>query len=318
MDSNGHISTSQLSIILADLLADCENRIGGRVTLAPLGRLKPVADATTKFLLAAGGRPYAVLICSRPAAPELVLRGVHLAEVVRGMVGPNLGEAIIKPFQSGYAGELSYVILPWCREFSSWRALRAMQRLALIRPLLNWLLDATAAAVISHGPSNTAGRTFGECLEHLIKQSFLNNEIKAAISTSIGRIESGKWKPHHAVDHNDFWLGNVMLPAKSRLFAKSRYPFVIIDWAGANPRGHGIYDLIRLAIGAKLTPQVLRRELISHSNALQCDLADTCGHLLSAFGRLHQHIECFPMEMYIRTLHNCWSVMRQALPENTQ
>jgi len=240
-----------------------------------------------------------------------------LAESVRGRIGPRLGDAIIKPIQSGYVDGRSYMMLPWCREFSSWRAIRVMQRMVLVRPLLKWLHEVAATAAVPDYPFGNAGESFSGVLAHLLNQKFVDDDIKIVIRKSMDRLNSGKWNPRHAVDHNDFYLGNVMLPARMNHHTRPRYPFVLIDWAGANPQGYGIYDLIRLALALKLSVKALRRELVTHSTALQCDPSDTSGHLLAAFGRLHQHLECFPEARYIQTFRNCWAAFRRALPEGT-
>jgi hypothetical protein len=315
MDYNDHISAHQLSGFLGEYLSDFEERIGSRVSIVPLGRLKPVADATTKFLLISEGQPHAVIVCSRPASPDLVMRGINLAESVRERIGPRLGDAIIKPIQSGYADGRSYVMLPYCREFASWKAWRVVQRLTLARPLLSWLQEANATAAASNDQYDTADSSYGGMLEYLLRQWFLDSDTESAVRKSIARLESGKWRPRHTIDHNDFWLGNVMLPARNSRHAKLRFPFVLIDWAGANPNGYGIYDLIRLARGLNLSSRGLHRELVAHSKALQCELVDTRGHLLAAFGRLHQHIECFPEKRYIRALRNCLSTFSLAIRE---
>jgi len=104
------------------------------------------------------------------------------------------------------------------------------------------------------------------------------------------------------------------LTAHTGHVGKQSSPFVLIDWAGANQYGYGIYDLIRLARALKLSPASLRRELITHSKALQCEPQDTRGHLLATFGRLHQHLECFPEERFVETLRACLGTMERALP----
>jgi hypothetical protein len=183
----------------------------------------------------------------------------------------------------------------------------------LTRPLLNWLQEATEVAAATQGHSDKTRQSFHGVLEHLARQSFLDDEIKVAIETSMRRLETKRWQPRHSFDHNDLWLGNVMLPAHTGRGLTHRYPFVLIDWGGANNFGYGIYDLIRLAIALKLSSSSLHRQLVAHSTALQCDPEDTRGHLLAAFGRLHQHLECFPEERYIQTLRNCWSTFQQAI-----
>jgi len=312
-DDNQHVTVDKLATFMAEELAAFTERVGGPLSLEPLGKLNEEADATTKVLIRGpSGQAEAVIVCSRPVAPDLVRRGVENAEAIRALVGRDLGEAIIAPLQSGYAGGRSYVIFPWCREFSPWKMVRVLQRFYLTKPLLHWLRAATAAAATAHGRPEKTSEAFANKLEHLAAQAFLDGEIKSAIDRSLKRLQVGHWQPCHTFDHNDLWLGNVMLPAGSIYSSGRRYPYVLIDWGGANRDGYGIYDLIRLAMALNLSNTALHRELVAHSEALQCDREDTQGHLLAAFGRLHQHLECFPEERFIETLRNCWTTFRRA------
>jgi len=314
-----HLTVSELLPLLSDRLSELENQIGFQISVTPLGRLKELKDSTTKFLVSAPeGKPRAVIVISRLESPDIVMRGAAIAEEIRGAVGNTLGEAIIKPIDSGYAGGRSYVILPWYREFSSWKPFRVIQKLSLIRPLLNWLREANAMAATAHGHSEDAIRDYGENILHIGKQKFCTGEVSAAIKKTINRLESGQWNPRHTIDHNDFWMGNVMLKPGNSYSSENRYAYTIIDWNGANEKGYGIYDLIRLARSLNLSDRIIRREFFSHSNALGCNPEDIQGHLLASLGRLHQNIECFPENRYIQVFQTCWETLVRALPEARQ
>jgi hypothetical protein len=309
-DDNRPITIGELAELLAVELSEFDLRGGGPVSLEPLDRLKEVADATTKVLIRdSAGLPEAVILCSRPISPDLVKRGIENAEAIRRLIGESLGTAIIKPLHTGCVDGRSYAILPWCRGFSRWKPVRIVQRLTMIRPLLGWLREATAEAVAAHGQSSAAASAFANKLMHLANQPFLDDEIRTAAKKALQRLETNRWQPRYTFDHNDLWLGNIMLP-KTDMGSKRRY--VLIDWVGANEMGYGIYDLVRLAMTMKIPAAILRRELLTHSQALQCEPEDTGGHLLAALGRLHQHLECFPEERYIHTLRNCWTAFQRA------
>lgn len=164
-----------------------------------------------------------------------------------------------------------------------------------------------------HGHSKETSLRFKEKLDHLIIQPFLDSDIKKCIKKSISRLETGEWTPRHSIDHNDLWLGNVMLADRDDYNPKPSPPFVLIDWAGANPQGYGIYDLIRLSLTLRLFTRTLHHELIAHSKALQCSFEDVIGHFFASLGHLHQHLECFPESRYIQTFRNCWAALTQAI-----
>lgn len=312
---NKHISTKMLSSLLVDELSQFKQRIGESVALKPLGKLKEGEDATTKLaVLTPSGQPTAVIICSRPVAPELMARGTELAETIRDTIGQPLGEAIIQPISSGYAQGRSYVVLPYCPDFSPNKLMNLGQRLRIRRPLLDWLQQATASAADVHGVNEATTQAYLSALEHLEREKLFDKPIQIALQRAIERLTSGQWQPRHTFDHNDLWLGNVMLTAKKDLSPRSRYPFTLIDWAGANPKGYGIYDLIRISREMKLSKGGLHKELVAHSEALGCDLEDTRGHLLAALGHLHRHREHFPEARFVATAQRCWEIFNWALP----
>lgn len=314
-EDNAPVSIEFLRTELADQLDRLAARVDEGVTLEPLGPQKDVADSTTKVLVRTQtGQPTAVIICSRSIAPDLVARGTGVAETIRGIIGEELGEAIIRPLDSGYVDSRSYVILPYCRDFSKWRTRRIIQRLRIQGTMLTWLRQATVAAVEAHGSGDEVSAVYESTLRHLEQQRLFDDDIQSAIRDALTRLESGKWKPRHTFDHNDLYLSNIMLPAKSGTTQRSRYPFILIDWAGANPKGFGIYDLVRLSRAFNLSDASLRRELAAHAAALGCDLKDTPGHLLATCGRLHQHIEHFPEDRYFRTVNACWETINRVVP----
>lgn len=312
---NTHMSADTLQAELGNELERLEQQCGESVSLELLGKLKPVADATTKFLIRTrAGHPLAVVVCARPIAPGLVQRGTDNAEAIRERIGDDLGRAIIKPIGSGTVDGRSYVILPYCRDFASWRPRRILQRLRIQRPMLNWLRRANEAAAKTHGRGEAVTSAYHAALEHLERQKLFDGAIQRAIRTAIDRLESGAWRPRHTFDHNDLYLSNIMLPEKTPLSgSRPRYPFVLIDWAGASPTGFGIYDLIRLARAFNLSDATLRRELAGHASALGSDFRDAPGHMLATFGRLHVHLEHFPLELYLRTAQACWKTITRAV-----
>ncbi len=81
----------------------------------------------------------------------------------------------------------------------------------------------------------------------------MDEGLQRSITYALDRTESGVWQPRHTIDHNDFWLNNVMLPAQDQAKTRQKYPFILIDWSGANPYGYGIYDLFRIARSLKLS-----------------------------------------------------------------
>jgi len=310
----GHITPEQLAARIPTHMSLLEETFHSRVVVEMLGIPKVVPDATTKVLVrTTKGDRVAVIICSRPVAPELVARGTAAAESIRELLGKRLGAPIIAPIASGCAGALSFVILPYCRELSSWKIARVVQRMKLKRELLPWLRKATTVAAERIVSPEDESLSFTAMLEYIRSQQFTDAHIRDIINEALGRISSREWQPCHTFDHNDLWLGNVMLPVKSRWLPRSDSPFVLIDWGGANPNGYGIYDLMRLSLALKLKSAELRAELVAHSRALNCQLHDSRVHLLASFARLHQHLEFWPEAEFVKAFHKCWNTLNRAL-----
>jgi hypothetical protein len=312
-ESNSHISIPEIQTSLAPQLAAIESANKTTVGLEVLSAAAGGADTTTKFIVRTKkGHPLAVVVCSRPTAPDMVLRGVMRAEQVRQLVGPMLGQAIIQPWTSGYAESRSYVILPWYRGPSTSKVGRLWYCQRLKGPVLNWLRAATAMAA-AENIEPTEGETFVQMLEYLGAQSFLTKNDRSDLKQAIGRLQSGAWKPRHTFDHNDFWYGNILLRRGGLLLRSNPLPFVLIDWVGANAAGFGIYDLVRCAQSFGVTPKRLGRELQRHAEALHCQVQDTEGHLFAALGRLHRHIEAFPEEQFRSLYAECRFIFKNAM-----
>jgi peptidoglycan/xylan/chitin deacetylase (PgdA/CDA1 family) len=312
---NAHLAPAVAGHELAEVLEALSQKVCQRVTLEALGKLKDVADATTKLLVRAdSGRPVAVIVCSRSVAPALVARGVEMAEQIRELVGEPLGDAIIRPISQGEIDGRSYAIYPYCRDLSAYRPIRIAQRLSIQTRLLTWLRQATAQTAKKLGAGPSVSQSYASALQHVERRRLFSHEIRAAARHGLARLDADKWRPCHTFDHNDLYLSNVMLPAARGLSERSPFPFVLIDWAGANPRGFGLYDLIRFARAVNLSPRALRRELLAHSASLHSEPADIPGHLLAALGRLHQHLEHFPEQRFMHTVGTCWATLHRALP----
>ena len=111
----------------------------------------------------------------------------------------------------------------------------------------------------------------------------------------------------------DLWQDNVLLDTTSTSIRALTSEFVIIDWAGANLKGYGIYDLLRLARSMGLTRHALARELHVHARILGCQLTDSMGHLLASLGYLGMHLEHFPSERYVLLVRRCWGALSSLL-----
>lgn len=289
-------------------LASFEAQVHQRITIESLGEDKDVEDSPTKMLIrGADGTPLSVLFYSRIEAPDMAWRTVRKAEAVRALIGEDLGEAIIQTLASGYVEGRSYAIMPFQNDLSSKRIARFFQKRRLRRPLLGWLRESVAAAAASNGRRAGGAEDYVQKLQRLGRTEGIDASIRDAIDKSLDRIGSGKWKPCHSFDHNDLWQGNVMLPERGKRAASaSRFPFVIIDWAGANPKGYGMVDLLSFASSFAISKPEFEREVRLHCQALGCEPEDARGHLLACFGNACENLGHFPVDAFLGAVDKFW------------
>ncbi len=260
-----------------------------------------LVDAPRKLFLHAGdGQPLAVVLWSNDRAPELVARGQRTAAEARERLGPTLGSVILHPLAEGRACGSSFVVLPWCGSLAERGVLARIQRLRLRAPLLRWLRETAARTRAPAEPSEIRAR-LRALAAALDERSSLRRPLEAAFD----RLEGGQWRPSHALDHNDLWLGNVMRPPPGG--GAPGLPFVLIDWVGANLRGTGFFDLLRIAPALGLGRRGLRREVLRYAVQLGCEPEDAAGQLLAALGRLALHREAFPLERYRVLAERTWA-----------
>lgn len=292
---------------LHEALAPVRKRLGATASLPRRGGGNHVADATTKVeLVNPRGRSVAVVLCASERSPNMVARGMSTARHARGLLGSALGSVILEPLDAGEIDGRSYVVLPLCRELRRSHVGWKLQRRWLTPFVLRWL-HATAQ-VSSRAP----GADFHTPLLHMRRRSGLPAEIQDMATKALARLDSGRWTPRHCLDHNDLWKNNILLPPRSLAGHNPVYPFVVIDWVGANPRGHGMYDLIRFCKSMRLPPERIARELGPHCAALGCDPEDAGGHLVASLGWLGMNLEEFPPERFVALGESCCRTLREA------
>ena len=100
--------------------------------------------------------------------------------------------------------------------------------------------------------------------------------------------------------HGDLWRGNLLRRrAAGARAAARRAPWperlVVIDWAGAQPRGVPFFDLVRAGESLGVSPRRLRVELLRHCALLGCEPADAAGYVLAAAGGILGDLGEFPV-----------------------
>jgi len=276
-----------------------------------------VADSPLKSIIHnKRGVPIAVLFCSRGVAPDYVAQEHAEAYRIRRYLGEELGYVIRKPLLQGHVHGRSYAVMPWRQPLSRSRLIRQLQKAAVGPSILRWLRKV-CVATIACPKTQDIERRFMVPLEHISQHSHLPIGIRQQARIARERLRYGEWLPRHILDHNDFWAGNVLLDLPWMRMPRVSTRFVLIDWRGANIRGYGFIDLLRLAQSMGIRRSTLLRELDWLRRVVGCSPADSEAQLLTALGHLGMDLECFPTHRYVSLVERCWgmlSALREGQP----
>jgi hypothetical protein len=293
------LAPSDLIAWLSGELTHALGEPAGRLAISFLSRADHVEDGTTVLLIHDEGTPFAVALCSAPAAPKMVRKAMLRAQLAKAALGDRLGSAILTPLFEGEITGLTCAVLPYCRPLSSFRPACWLQR-AFIRPrIVRWLRDCTERTAAQ---DDAAG--FKESLLYVRGLAYLPRSVRASADRAYERLAVGKWRPRHALMHGDLWKGNILLRGRK---------FILIDWAGSAIQGYPIYDLVRLASSLRISHRALAREVSRHCAILGCAPEDARSYLLSALGHLGMNLEHFPRERYIRLVDSSIEILDRAL-----
>jgi hypothetical protein len=301
--------------LLAERIAPALGEPPAALRLTPHGGVVPRPDAALVYRVErVDGHPMAALLCAPPAAPQMVQRAMQQARMAKGLIGPQLGRHVIDPLAEGHVENVSYALLPYCvglaRGGIAWR----VQRVRLRPALFEWLyqLCVATARPVDEG---LAERHFAAPLAALASLPDIDETVRGAARRAWRRLGNGQWKPRTVLMHGDLWKGNVLLRAPERLSERWRWGerFVVIDWPGAQARGHGLFDLVRLAQSMGLRRAALRAEVDRHCATLGCDRADAMSHLLAGLGQMAASLEHFPLESFLRMVRDCHACLAEAV-----
>ncbi len=314
---NYPISDHQVLKLKQVLYKSLHEALGAHANIGEIsmfGQPKGVKDETTKFLIKdQKGRKIAVALCSSPASPKIVARGVESSRLAQQQVGSDLETHILGALCEKEVGGLSYAILPYCQPLSDSRLLWYAQRFLLRPCLFKWLTSVTEATVTQVN-SDEIEENFIVPLQHLVELEMITDGVRAGALDTLERLAKSSWHPCHTLMHGDLWKGNVLI-APSSLGSLENRPwkerFVIIDWPGSMIKGYGIYDLIRLAQSFKLGKKQLREQVNAHCQILDCEFTDARCHLLAALSYRGMYLENFPVSRFAKIADSCLKTLAE-------
>lgn len=272
----------------------------GRIDALPLPRL--VADSADKFIaFSTRGDPLAIIVIAPKTHPHAVQEAAERASLARQRLGPQLGAPVLAPLYVGETEGTGFSITEYCQPFEEGRLRGRWNRWRIANSVFEWLRASTAQTVQPIDAAQT-NALYAEPLARMAQHPAIRPEDRAAAQTALEALKGGHWVPQAALCHYDFWMGNLLrAPASS----PSPRRFVVIDWAGANVLGHGIYDLVRMSISLDTSPARALRELTAHCRVLGCEPTQARHYLLSALGHLAGALGEWPVERFARTTAAC-------------
>lgn len=282
---------------------------GGLGEVRLLCEPKPLLDDVLKLCISsADGTRRVVFRCSSAAAPHTVRRESENKRKAKDLLGAELGAVILDPLLEGELDGRSFSVLPLCRNLRDGRVAWRLQRYFLRKRMLDWLRLVTARTTAQPSPADIM-RDFALPLYALSQHELLSLSIRNDAQAALELLSSAKWTPRYVIAHNDLCKGNILLRQNGQREPGSFGDIVLIDWGGANLRGHAIYDLICLGYSLGLPARNLVAELEAHAKLLGCDWAGIKAYLLSSLGYLGTHLEQFPVAHYYAKVELCYQLL---------
>ena len=270
------------------------------ISALPLPRL--VADSADKFIAFSNrGDPLAIIVIAPKTHPRTVQKAAERASLARQRLGPQLGAQVLAPMYVGESEGVSFSITEYCQPFGDGRLRSRWTSWRLADGVFDWLRASTEYTVQAIDATQI-DTLYAVPLARMAQHPAIGPENRAAAQTALDALNGGRWAPKAILCHYDFWMGNLLHAPASPL---ARYKFVVIDWAGSNVLGHGIYDLVRMSISLRASPARWRRELAAHSGILGCEPAQARHYLLSTLGHMAGALGEWPVERFAQTVAAC-------------
>ncbi|XAL98717.1 hypothetical protein OT109_14150 [Phycisphaeraceae bacterium D3-23] len=285
--------------------------LGSSMTWSRACAPKPVPDDAAKLVLRCPlGRPHAVLVGSASAAPEMAARHAERSQAAADALPDELAAVVLKPITQGEVDGRSYVVWPYRSPGGEGRLAQWRWRRRWSAPVSNWLFEVNQATCTPIAPDLMRERVVAP-LEALGAIEGVSGRVCQSADQAAEAFTAGGVPAVHVLMHNDLWTGNVLCPEKAS--AGGRYPFTIIDWAGAEVSGYPAYDLARWAQSARLKASGYGAELVRHSGVLGCDPGAMRAHLAVGLGFLAMNLEGFSPQRFVRLADECLEGMENAL-----
>ncbi len=291
--------------LAAAVAKDAAAGLGGALDAASLawierpGGKSAVEDATFAVMIDGHqARDDAVILISNADFPGMVAEAVKKIETVSATVLPATAARLHRPTLTGLVEGCSYAVFARLRPLLEGRILRRAETFVLAPHVVDWLVAMAKDSRADIDPDATHDQ-FAAPLDHLAADPPLAPEIRQTARRLRARIEDTAL--FSAVEHGDFWSGNVLLEPDGARFSTARQGgFKIIDWGGSTINGSPFVDLTRYLMSThRPKSRRPRRYIEQYRTALGVAPEDVALYGLAALGRIGLNLNAFPKPRYL-------------------
>lgn len=268
----------------------------GAETAIPVRTIRTTSSVADGSAIYIAADKYVVQIS--PAEFPKAAEDARLAtERARQRLGAELGSVILPILGHGEISSRSYSIFELCKPLSNNRFGKVIQR-TLLRPRISEWLRKVAA--LPEASSNNAADRFRLNLMALAEHAASSQILRHAAENGLSVLNDG-FVPRFVPMHGDLWEGNIVL--------RKDGGYAVIDWAGSQMEGYGVYDLVRFSQAFRFSKRLLRKELFEHERLLggHADL-----YLAAAIGHIVRNLGEFPLDRCIAMGESCFRTLEGA------
>lgn len=255
-----------------------------------------VADGQSVYRI---GDDYIALIAA-DAFPDTALQEASKMQAMKMRLGGQVGHMVLDVRAQGLVNGRSFLVVDRCDALPQGRIRGRLGRWMIRRQMLQWLRQVGSLAA---EPDTDAQQEFLASLQALESMPALPDAIRREANTQMEKIQAHPFLARHVPMHDDLWVGNIMRRGDGSL--------IVIDWAGSQIHGYGLYDLIRLSQSLRLPRSVLAAEIAWHGEVLGDVRQAPMLHLLGALGYYACHLGEFPVERFVGLSMACYKTLEE-------
>lgn len=248
-----------------------------------------VVDSSSKFHVSLPDGAAYFAIVSSAANPNMLQRAVENAATAHACLSRPVSAPVLSPVANGRVKGLSFAVWPFRRALlDSGRAGRFLRFFQYAPRICDWHIDFVSETLRPAAPE-----TYCRNLEVITADTHFSQEIRDAASLATERLRAGDGSPRHCLQHGDFWIGNILMPASG-----DDAPFFVIDWSGMTQDGYPYIDLCRMLMSVRCSQRFAARQLSVLQSRVGGDKTDMIASVLSSLGHLGRNLEHFPPDRY--------------------